>query len=188
MKCEILTVKNYNDDVINKISSLIKKNKIVIMPSDTVYGFLALPKMENKLRKIKKRDVKPFLYLINDLDMLDYLGIDKNLNIEILNKYWPGPFTFILDNKSGGVGVRMPDSKELRQIIKEAESPLISTSVNYSGEESLNEINEIIKEFQDKADLIISDKIFKSTIASAIVDLRNNPYKILRKGSIEFND
>ncbi|MBN2544897.1 MAG: threonylcarbamoyl-AMP synthase [Spirochaetes bacterium] len=188
MNSEILEINDYNSVIIKKIAAYIKKNKIVIMPSDTVYGFLALPKNEKKLRQIKKRDDKPFLYLINEIGMLSDLCILNDLSLDILNKYWPGPFTFILDDNLQGIGVRMPDSDALRKIIKQVNSPLISTSVNYSGEEALNDIKSIINEFQDKADLIILDKNFISGTASAVVDLRVKPYKILRKGSRDFHD
>ena len=54
----------YDQRIIEKIVNEIKKKSIVIMPSDTIYGFLALSEKEEEIRQIKQRDKKPFLSII----------------------------------------------------------------------------------------------------------------------------
>ena len=135
----VIVDKIYPDDLIFKLIKLIKGGKIIIMPSDTIYGFLCLPSRENKLREIKKRDKKPFLFLISDFNQLNTLEINTEKVKDILEKYWPGSITFILHRDDGkSIGIRMPHWFLLRRIIDNVGSPLISTSVNYSGMPSFN--------------------------------------------------
>lgn len=188
---EILNISNgkYDQDMIDKIIDNIKNNKIIIMPSDTIYGFLSLADQENRIRKIKKRETKPFLNLISSIDMLSSLDIDKNKYSDILNKYWPGPITFImLNNKNNTIGVRMPDDIVLKNIINSVGEPLLSTSVNYAEETYINEIDEIISEFKDQVDMVVVDKNFSPKTASSIVDISKKPFKVIREGSIVFNE
>jgi len=177
----------YPDRLVLNIIKLIKDEKIIIMPSDTVYGFLSLPSQESRLREIKKRDKKPFLFLISNFSQLNKINVNTKTNKLILEKYWPGPITFILNQKNNNsIGIRMPDWYLLQKIIDGVGLPLISTSVNYSGMPVLNNIKDIINEFSEKVDLIIFDKSFKQDISSTIVNLTKKPYKILRKGSVLF--
>ncbi len=179
----------YSIELINEIADVINSGKIVIMPSDTIYGFLTLDSQSGSLQKIKKRDNKPFLNLISDLAQLEQLGIDKNKYIQYLKKYWPGPVTFILmNNHDKRIGVRMPDHYAINAIISKVNKPLISTSVNYCGESEINDIDEIIKEFSNKVDLIIVDRNFKPGNPSTIADISKKYIKILRKGSVDIDN
>jgi L-threonylcarbamoyladenylate synthase len=187
----------YTDEIIDLIADNLIKKKIIIMPSDTIYGFLALPSCEKRITEIKKRDNKPFLYLISDLKQLDLIGIEKKFYRDILNKYWPGPITFIMKCKNkkaeysilnDTIGIRMPNWDILLKIIAKTGKPLISTSVNYSGENPIEDIDEIIEKFSLAADLIISDRNIKKSVSSTIVDISEKPYKILRNGSGKFNE
>jgi len=187
---EIIRILNssYTDEILTIICKTIKNNKIVIMPSDTIYGFLCLKANEKRLRLLKKRDEKPFLYLISGISELNKLNVDHQRYVEVLSRYWPGRITFIMEDlNKKTVGVRFPDWVVLKEIILRSGEPLISTSVNYSGMNPIKDIDEIIKEFATKVDLTVIDENFKIHGSSTIVDLTQNPFKVIRKGSVEFN-
>jgi len=156
------------------------------MPSDTIHGFLCLGKMEKTLREIKNRETKPFIYLVSEIKDLDYFNIDYSGYENILKLNWPGPITFILKSRYDiTYGIRLPDWDILRKIVSLSEEPLISTSVNFSGEPSLNDFEQIKEVFLDKADLLINDKT-ESSVSSTIVDLTGDDFKIIREGSKKF--
>lgn len=171
----------------NIIVETISKGEIIIAPTDTIYGFLAKPDAEDRVREVKKRDNKPFLYLISDIDQLQYFGADPEIYSDITSKYWPGNITFIL-NCSGGqtIGVRMPDDVFIKTIISKLGAPLLSTSVNFSGEETINDPGMIIEKFGELVPLIVIDENFQPKKPSTIVDISKKPYKILRYGEKEF--
>lgn len=184
---KIIEISEYKEDIIENIVRYITDNKIVIMPSDTIYGFLTNMENESRLREIKRRDNKPFLYIISKYSHLEMLNISIEKYSYIFEKNWPSSISFLVfdkDNKKRGV--RMPNFGVLRDILDRIDKPLLSTSVNFSGEEPLNKIEDIIKNFYDYADLIVNDKNFKVKAPSTIVDLTTEKYTIIRKGEEEF--
>ena len=184
---KVFEVYNYTEEIIRTIVDFINNNKIIIMPSDTIYGFLTKIENEERLREIKKRDQKPFLHIISKYSQLEILNINPNDYLPILQKNWPGSISFLMsDRNNKKIGVRMPDFWILKEILDIVDKPLLSTSVNFSGMESLNNIEDIIKDFYDSVDLIINDKNFKTKPASTIVDLTIEGYKIVRQGDTEF--
>ncbi len=184
---KVLEIYNYTEEIINTVVSFITNNKIIIMPSDTIYGFLTKIENEKRLRDIKKREEKPFLHLISKYSHLEMLNINIKDYILILEKNWPGNITFLMfDKNNEKIGVRMPDYPVLKEILDRVDLPLLSTSVNFSGKQALNNIEEIIKNFYDSVDLIINDKNFIPKSASTIVDLTTKEYTVVRKGDKEF--
>jgi tRNA threonylcarbamoyl adenosine modification protein (Sua5/YciO/YrdC/YwlC family) len=181
---------SYANEDIAEITKYIKKNKVVIMPSDTIYGFLARQSAADRVRQMKNRDEKPFLCLISEIKQLDFFDIDYESYREILDKNWPGNITFILNNrqKDRTYGVRMPAYDIVKRIIDGAGEPLLSTSVNVSGENPLNDKQSIVAAFGDKADLIVIDNDFSPQQASTIVSLTDGTPKILRQGQAVFHE
>ena len=97
---------------------------------------------------------------------------------------WPGPFTFIFPLiKGGSTAYRVPEDSFLRSLIRELSFPLYSSSVNRSGEPSLNSPDEIEAEFGKETALIEDSGIFQGRQPSTVVDLRVNPHRILRQGA-----
>ncbi len=138
--------------------------KIFIYPTDTIYGIgcNALDKKAVlKIRKIKKRDEKPFSVIAPSFEW-----IKENCIVDInLKKYLPGKYTIILKKKRKGflpyvsktdsIGVRIPDNDFTRQIQK-AGVPFITTSVNFSGEKPANKIEDISKKIIKEADYVFN--------------------------------
>ena len=101
----------YDKNVQSLCSGLLKNEKVIILPTDTVYGFSGIiEKTDSEIRKIKGRaETKPFIVLIafpGDINEITDDEIPENL----LN-LWPGPLTIIVsDKKKPGntVAVRCP--------------------------------------------------------------------------------
>ena len=188
MTDNILRINGYSEEVINRIIAFIKEEKVIIMPCDTIYGFVAVRACEERVRQIKHRDTKPFLYLISDMAQLCHFDIDETLYHDVLQKNWPGNITFIMSNRSGTqtFGVRMPNHDVLRQIIRRVGEPLLSSSVNVSGQPALNDPNEITAQFCNSADLIVVYESYRPAAASTIVNLAVSPYQIIRQGDKHF--
>ena len=89
----------------DKAISFLKNGGVVICPTDTVYGFLADAtdkKAVEKIYKIKKRPKsKPLPVFVKDFKMANNLAKINNEQAKILNKFWPGKYTFVLKRKSG---------------------------------------------------------------------------------------
>ena len=174
-------------------SKLLLDGQIIIYSTDTLYGFgvdATNTDAINKINVIKKRK-QPYSIIVNSLEMLKKYSI---INMELENKFkkfFPGPYTVILERKKsnlsslvslnlGTVGIRIPDNQFVLDIVKKINRPIITTSINTHGQPSLNDINEISRKY-NKIN-IFSDNIKRESKGSTIIDFSSKPYKIIRQG------
>lgn len=167
----------------------IKEKKVVIVPTDTVYGFSGIvPETDEIIRKIKGRaETKPFIQLIASPDDI-YKYTDQKIPDELLAK-WPGALTIIVRNKSSmpqeTTAYRCPGDEWLRRIIAACGVPLYSTSVNRSGESVLDEIDAIEQEFGSEAAVIVDDGAKKGALPSTLVSIIDGKMTVLRQGTVK---
>ncbi|MBO4628423.1 MAG: histidine phosphatase family protein [Treponema sp.] len=177
---------------------VLKNGGVVIIPTDTVYGFSGIVSLngalrepqgpqnstDDRIRKIKGREeTKPFIQLIARPEDLQ-LYTNDTVPPELLSK-WPGALTIIVNNKQGGTtAYRCPGDEWLRNVISECGAPIYSTSVNRSGQPVLDEEAAIINEFTNEVELIIKDGDKKGAKPSTLVSIVDGEIKILRQGPI----
>ena len=176
----------------------LKKGNLVITPTDTVYGIMGDALNEEAIEKVyiaKKRiDRKPLLLLVSNIDMLyKYTSSLNDLEKELINKYMPGKLTMILKkndlvsnnitNNSEYVGIRIPDNKELIEIINMLGNPVISTSANISSKEVITNTDKIEKELLEYISYVEDggEILAKS---STIIKVINNKIEFLREGDL----
>ena len=94
---------NPDMDLISEAIDIMAKGGVILYPTDTVYG-LGANIFNNdavqRIYEIKKRDPsKPLSVLVQDTESLELIA-DLNKNSRaIVDKWLPGPFTFILNKK-----------------------------------------------------------------------------------------
>ena len=168
----------------DRTATFLRRGAPAILPCDTIYGFVGIAAAAAAIRALKGRDGQvPFLYLIGDESWLPELGA---LPLPaVLQPYWPGPLTVVLPTTAPGgtVGVRVPDDQFLQAVLTSLGAPLISTSVNRSGQAPLSEISEIVATFGAKVDLIV-DAGRLSGLSSTVVDATGSPLRVLRQGGL----
>ena len=133
-------------------------NKLIIFPTDTVYGigcYIYDIYNIDRIYDIKKRDKsKPLACLCASLEQIKSIAYVNDLAIKLINKYLPGGHTLILKSKEevkekigyNTKGVRIPNCKIALDILNEC-GPMLTTSVNDSGEKPINEYEEIVKKY-----------------------------------------
>ncbi len=172
---------------------------IVAYPTDTHYGMgcdLFNIKAIRKLYAIKRLNNKRALSLIcRDLKDVSNYAVMSNFSFEILKRFLPGPYTFVLlakkiipkllmtDRKE--VGVRIPAHPVPPAIASLMERPIINTSAKISGEEVLTDPRHIEKLFKGFIDVIIDGGIIVSD-PSTIIRLVNDEVEVLRQGKGAF--
>ena len=179
----------------NKAAELLKKNKIVVYPTDTLYGILGRAlsrRVVERIYRVKGRDEnKPFIILISAISDLNDFGIKlSDRKSKFLNKIWPGPVSVILPCTSTkfsylhrgtkGLAFRMPKDKELLKILS-ATGPLVAPSANPQGETPASNINKAKKYFGNKVDGYYG-KNKKTGKPSTIISLVDTKPKIIRQG------
>ena len=169
----------------------IKQGKVVIIPTDTIYGFSArVPDCDNAIKTIKGREEnKPFIELIaKPQDYKKYT--EKEIPKEIL-ALWPASLTVIIERKKelggGTVALRCPDDEWLRTVIKCSDCSIYSTSVNRSGSPALWTIDSIIEEFGKDVSLIVADGDRKGGVPSTIIDISDGRIRLVRAGAVNLD-
>lgn len=176
-----------DDDSIQKCISSLKNGGVVIIPTDTVYGFSGIVdgKTDSIIRKIKGREeYKPFIQLISTPQEI-FKYTDDVIPQKLLD-CWPGPLTIIVNMKTKNetVALRCPGDEWLRKVIAGCGTSIYSTSVNRSGQPVLDTEAAIINEFADEVDLIVADGDRKSSVPSTIVKVDKEKYTIIRQGAV----
>ena len=188
-------IKKSDPDSVKITADILKEGGVVIIPTDTVYGFSSAVSLsgltrqsfstDDRIRTIKGRsETKPMIQLIaKPQDLTKYTS--DNVPANLLQK-WPGALTIIVnDNRGGTTAFRCPGDEWLRNVIADCGSPIYSTSVNRSGQPVLDEQSAIIKEFAPEVDLIITDGDKKGAKPSTIVSITDGTIKILRQGDVQ---
>ena len=198
---------NFENDIeytkLKEVAIAIKNGKVVVFPTETVYGIGTNgldEKAIEKLYKLKRRPQnKPISLLVNNIDMINDIAEDiTELEYKLINKFMPGPLTIILKKKnkipdiltanSSTVGIRIPENEIAIKLIEYANVPLATSSANISGEASGINLKNIMKDFNDDIDYYIDGGFSKIGIASTVVQVFDGIPHILRKGVITIDD
>lgn len=190
---------NINKEEVKSSIKILKKGKILVVPTDTVYGICSDATNEKAVEKIfiiKNRDKNnPLNILVSSIDMAKKYTKNFNKIAETLaNKFWPGALTMVLEkndlipkivtaNKET-IGVRIPDNEVTLNIINELSLPIACPSANISGRPSGTVVEDIKSDFKDNVDIYIDCGPSKIGIESTIVKINENSVEILRQGKI----
>jgi len=192
-----LKINNQNPEPkkIEKAVEVLKAGGIIIYPTDTIYGLgcdIFNKKAVEKIYRIKKREKnKPMSIICPDLKEVAKYAIIQNYAYRLMKKTLPGPYTFILKArqetpktilaKNKTIGIRIPDNQICLDLASKLGNPIISTSLNISGEAVLTNPGKLSKEMANKIDLIIDAGVLPD-IPSSIIDLSNQNPMVLREG------
>ncbi|MBK8882150.1 MAG: threonylcarbamoyl-AMP synthase [Bacteroidales bacterium] len=190
---------NPNEKHIRKIVDMLEEGAIIIYPTDTVYAMgcdIKASKSIEKIARFKELNPKnPDLSLIfHDMSQLsEYTIIRDNTVFKLLKRNLPGPFTFIVQansqipkmfkNKKKTVGIRIPDSNIILELVRELGRPIITTSIHDPDEiiEYTTDPELIHEKYSDFVDVVI-DGGFGNNEASTVVDCTGDEFEIIRQG------
>ncbi len=178
---------------IGQIASYLIEGDMVAIPTDTLYGVLALArdkKAVDMVYKIKGRNpTKPVIILIGKIENLEDFGIKLTAwQREQVSKYWPGAVSIVLPcdkeefeylhRGTKTLAFRLPDDELLGELLKNT-GPLIAPSANPEGQEPGLTIENIHDYFGEKIDLYI-DGGPRNSPPSTLISLINEKLEVLR--------
>ncbi|KKW01101.1 MAG: threonylcarbamoyl-AMP synthase [Candidatus Kerfeldbacteria bacterium RIFCSPLOWO2_01_FULL_48_11] len=178
----------------------LQQGGVVVYPTDTAYGLAVDALSEEAIGKlfiIKKRVQKPLPVIVASVEMLRTIAVTNPLAEKLMKKYWPGPLTIIFLKKEivppaltlglPTVGVKIPDSKVARDLVRAYGKPLTSTSANLSGTQNNYSLDDVLKQFRDqeaRPDLYLDAGILEEIPVSTVVDTTGSKIKVIREGPI----
>lgn len=203
-KKTILVPLNPNKININKLSvcaELIRKGKLVVFPTETVYGVGANALNKKAIRKIfiaKGRPVdNPLIVHVSDIEMAEKFVEEIPERVRYaMKKFWPGPITFVLKKKKcipdevtcglKTVGIRVPSHKIAKKLIELSNRPIAAPSANLSGKTSPTKAKHVIQDLMGRVDAIIDGGDADVGLESTVLDVSSDIPIILRPGGITF--
>lgn len=179
--------------IIKQITGSLKNGQVVVLPTDTIYGLSCLADDSSaikRIHKLKGRDPKkPLIVLVGSLRMAKKYAFVSRRQEKFLRAVWlvgTRPTTVILKQRnllprelasnSYGLALRLPKDKFLIKILKAVKKPIVSTSLNRSGQSSLVDLKELIDYFpkkQERPDLVIDSGVCRRRQSSRLIDLRD---------------
>lgn len=178
------------------LSSALKSGKIVVIPTDTIYGIVGsalIRKTVEKIYQLRKRNLeKPFIILISDLNDLNHFNIKlSQKQKDLLQKIWPNPVSVILPvtlrrwnylhRGTQTLAFRMPKNENLLELLARV-GPLVAPSANFEGEKSAQTLQEAKRYFGNNVDLYLDGGKLMSK-PSTIVQLQDEKLSIIRQGA-----
>lgn len=183
-----------------KEAEILKRGKILIYPTDTIWGIgcdaLNVSAIE-KIKEIKGRDKhKSFIVLVKDIQMLsqyvEHLSQQATDLIEE-NEQKNIPTTILYRNikllplehlsSNEYLGIRIAKTDFLQRLFCEFPYPIVSSSANFSGNLSPQNFSEIDKSFLQKADYVSleqREETNKSNPSSIFIIKDNNSIEQIR--------
>ncbi|MCR5078352.1 MAG: threonylcarbamoyl-AMP synthase [Bacilli bacterium] len=188
------------EDVALAVDAL-KRGEVIAFPTETVYGLAAIASKKeafDKLVEIKKRTPgKPFTLMCSSISMaVEYADVNMRC-IAVMKRFLPGKITLLLKARGeddpwvtlGGetIGIRVPDKKEIRDLIDMVGCPLLVPSANVSNEAPLVNHEDVYKAFKGQIPYVIKGECEEKT-PSTIINLYGIKPTLVREGPIAFAD
>lgn len=194
---------NINKEEMIEVAEAINKGKIVVFPTETVYGIGANAFDKDAVNRIfiaKGRPTdNPLIVHICDKKMLSEVAKNiSDVEKKIIDNFMPGPITIILpkkesipDNVTCGlktVGIRMPENIIARELIKKSGVPIAAPSANISGKPSGTNVDDILEELKDRVDYIVDGGACNIGVESTVIKVEKDVVNILRPGKVSPED
>mgnify|MGYP006116783943 FL=1 len=188
--------------VIHNIIKILNNDGLIVIPTDTIYAFATSIKSKKgleRLAKIKKIKLKKanFSLICQDLkEISTYTNPFDRKTFKTLKNALPGPFTFILNANNSvskifnsnkkEIGIRIPNHRFIRTLVKELNHPLICSSVNDEDEIVKYTTDPLIifENHENNVDAVI-DYGYGKNVASTIVDCTSDDLVLIRQGAGE---
>jgi L-threonylcarbamoyladenylate synthase len=185
-------------DVLDRASALIRRGRVIAVPTDALYTLVADPFNLRAVRQVyyaKGREIHRALpMLVRDTMMVEELATEISPRFRVLSrKFWPGALTIILPASSkvplratgntGRLAVRQALSTVCDELIARLNQPMIATSANMSGRPTCRSGIEVFGEMDGRVDLVLDGGVCEGMGAST-VDVTEPDWKMIREGAV----
>jgi L-threonylcarbamoyladenylate synthase len=205
MNTKIWTVDKYVDNLENNpqvvdAANFLRKNEVVALPTETVYGLGGNAESDEAVAKIfaakGRPGDNPLIIHIAERDQLTRFFIDVPAVAEtLIDAFWPGPLTIIFKKKEGvlsekatagldSVAVRMPDHPVAQALLKTCGLPIAAPSANSSGKPSPTNAQHVLDDLNGKIAGVLDGGPTGVGVESTVVDCTEAIPVILRPGGV----
>lgn len=193
-------------DVVHRAVQTLAEGKLVVFPTETVYGVGASARSVEGVEKLiaaKGRPADaPFALAIKSAEeALDYVPELGCLAERLARRCWPGPVTLVVDHQpgqglisrlpdrvrqavvpNGTLGLRVPSHQVVLDVLKMLAGPIALTSANRSGEPESVNAEQALTSLQEHVGLVINDGPSHYGQPSTVVRVVGEKCECLREG------
>ncbi len=178
--------------------ALLKRGKVVAIPTETVYGLAADARDENALREIYAIKERPannplIVHISSSEQVLDWAASFPPLAQKLASAFWPGPFTLVLPAKANvssivragepTVALRVPAHPVAQQLLQQTGLGLAAPSANKYTQLSPT-IARHVESGLGEHIAVLDGGPCEVGIESTIVAVDGNQWQLLRLGMI----
>jgi L-threonylcarbamoyladenylate synthase len=160
------------------VTELLNQGKIILYPTDTIWGLGCLPSFPESIQKIyeiKKREKgKSMILLVDSIQMLKKYVKSVHPKVETLMGFHKRPLTVIypqaknldpsIPASDGSIAIRICEDPFCKLIIEGTAQPLISSSANVAGDQAPVNFSEISSEILSAVDYVVRHRQLEMTI------------------------
>ncbi|WP_405609722.1 L-threonylcarbamoyladenylate synthase [Polaribacter sp. Asnod1-A03] len=188
---------------IQKAITLLTDEKLVAIPTETVYGLAGNIFSEKAIKSIfstKKRPFfNPLIVHVPSITSLEEIVIHIPEKAKLLaNAFWPGSMTMVLkksdkipDLITAGkdtVAVRVPNHPLTLELLKQLPFPLAAPSANPFGSISPTKPEHVERYFKNDIEMVLDGGSCTNGIESTIIGFENDEPIIYRLGALALED
>ena len=177
-------------------AAAIRAGRLVVLPTDTVYGLCADPEREDAAREVARlkgrAERQPIALLAGNVDRL--LERVPELDADVLRALLPGLYTLILPNpkrrypwltgdRPDAIGVRVPELPRPAADVLEQVGAVLATSANLHGGVDPRRLEDVADEIQNSCGALVDAGELPGT-PSTVLDLTGTEPRVLREGAV----
>jgi L-threonylcarbamoyladenylate synthase len=188
---------NLTSENLREIAAAVRNCKILVFPTDTVYGIGStglIKAAARRIYEIKKRDsMKPLPILVHSTEEAKRWVQWTPAADSLARNFWPGPLTLVLRPTKEGrlltmaefptLAIRVPAHPVALSLLQASGIPWATSSANISGSPSLKEDSKVVAVFCDLVDYIIEAGPTQGQ-ESSLVDATESAIRVLREGRL----
>ena len=181
-------------------AELLRKNEVVALPTETVYGLGGNAKSDEAVAKIFAAKGRPgdnplIIHIAERAQLQEFVSeIPEKASI-LMDAFWPGPLTIIFKKKvdvlsekaTAGldtVAVRMPNHPVALALLKKSGLPIAAPSANSSGKPSPTHAEHVLADLAGKIAGVLDGGATGVGVESTVVDCTEQVPVILRPGGV----
>jgi L-threonylcarbamoyladenylate synthase len=201
LPAELLRVNPINPeaDVLRYAADFLARGSVIAVPTDTFYGLAADPfnlAAVDEIYRVKGRpETRALPILVNSIELAVQLAREAPRKfLRLAQAFWPGALTLVVNAAqriplkvtagTGRIALRWPRSEVVKRLIDEFEGPVTGTSANISGFPSCASAKEVMKQLGPRLPLVLDAGETGATLASTIVELSGDTWRVGREGVI----
>lgn len=184
---------------LRRAAAVLAQGGLVVFPSETLYGIAAdhaNPAALERLAALKGRHPdKPFPLILARAEEVQSIAAGLPLAArELMARHWPGPLTLVLPARpglhpclvrAGGVAARLSPHPVAAGLARALGRAITATSANPAGAPAPASCLELDPAIAGGVELILDAGPTPGGLPSTVVDVRQEPPRLLRAGAVQ---